>query len=141
MTPPAPAVRPLLSMSQNLFLSTTHFVQRGGIAALRHGQATVRDMRDAYERRRRRMIDGVRELGLGVATEPEGAFYVFADARHLASDSKKLAFELLARAAVAVTPGVAFGAAGEGFLRFSSSVAAETIDRALERLGAYLAAR
>ena len=131
---PEAAVRPLQSMAQNLFLSTTHFVQRAGIAALVHGEGTLRDMQIAYRRRRGLMLEVVRGLGLGVASEPRGAFYVFADARAITRDSRALAFDLLERAGVALTPGVDFGAAGEGFLRFSYSAADETIRRAAERL-------
>ena len=133
IAPPA-AVRTLQSMAQSLFISATHFVQRGGIAALEHGQDTLRAMRTAYARRRKLMLEGVRALGLEVASEPRGAFYVFANASRYDSDSRRLAFDLLDRAHVAVTPGVDFGAAGEGFLRFSYAAADETIRRALERL-------
>ena len=76
----------------------------------------------------------MRGLGLSVASEPRGAFYVFADARAIGGDSRALAFDLLERAGVALTPGVDFGAAGEGFLRFSYAAADETIRRAAERL-------
>jgi len=131
---PEPAVRPLQSMAQNLFLSTTHFVQRAGIAALEHGQDTLSAMRDAYARRRALMLEGVRGLGLGVETEPCGAFYVFADARRFDADSRRLSQRLLEDAHVAITPGVDFGAAGEGFLRFSYAAADETIRAALGRL-------
>ncbi len=136
---PEHAIRPLRSLAQSLFLSTTHFVQRGGIAALEHGQDTLKTMREAYTRRRSLMLDGVRALGLEVATAPRGAFYVFADARRFDPDSRRLAFDLLERVHVAVTPGVDFGEAGEGFLRFSYSAADETIREALERLSGALA--
>ncbi len=132
---PERAVRPLQTLAQNLFLSTNHFVQRAGIAALQHGAETLRTMREAYARRREQMLTGVRALGLEVATAPQGAFYVFADARKLDADSHRLALRLLECAHVAVTPGVDFGEAGEGFLRFSYAAADETIRRALERLG------
>ena len=138
---PEAAVRPLQSMAQNLFLSTTHFVQRAGIAALEHGQETLRAMREAYARRRALMLDGVRSLGLAVETEPCGAFYVFADARAFDADSRRLSRRLLEGAHVAITPGVDFGAAGEGFLRFSYAAADETISAAIERLGACEALR
>ena len=131
---PEVAVRPLQSMAQNLFLSTTHFVQRAGIAALEHGQETLRAMREAYARRRALMLEGVRSLGLGVETEPCGAFYVFADARKFDADSRRLSRRLLDEVHVAITPGVDFGAAGEGFLRFSYAAADETIAAAIDRL-------
>lgn len=135
---PPGAVRALQSMAQNLFLSTTHFVQYGGVAALEHGADTLRTMREAYARRRAIMLEGVRALGLEVASEPLGAFYVFADARRFDADSRRLSSRLLEGAHVAVTPGVDFGQAGEGFLRFSYAAADETIRAALERLAKVL---
>ncbi|UCE87997.1 MAG: pyridoxal phosphate-dependent aminotransferase [Deltaproteobacteria bacterium] len=131
---PADAMRPLQVMQQNLFISPNHFVQRAGIAALRHGAPAVAAMREAFDRRRRRIVEGLRELGFGVPVLPDGAFYVFADARAFGADSRKLAFDLLERTHVAVTPGVDFGEAGEGFLRFCYARPDAEIETALERL-------
>ncbi len=135
---PEGALRALQVMQQNLFISANHFVQRAGVAALRHGGATLEAMRQAYARRAERMVEGLRKLGLDVPGAPRGAFYVFADARAFGADSRRLAFDLLERAHVAVCPGVDFGAAGEGWLRFSLSASEDAIDEALERLGAAL---
>ena len=132
---PGPALRPLQILQQNLFISANHFVQRAGLAALEHGEATVREMRRAYGRRRRLLADGLRKLGFGVPADPAGAFYVFADARAFGADSRQLAFELLETTHVAVTPGIDFGAAGEGWLRFSCAASDATLREALARLG------
>ena len=91
-------------------------------------------MRAAYTRRRGLLVEGLRELGFEIPVPPAGAFYVFADARRFGSDSRRLAFDLLERAHVAVTPGIDFGAAGEGFLRFSLSAPDAQIEEALVRL-------
>ncbi len=131
---PAEAIRPMQSLAQNLFISTTSFVQRAGIEALRHGRETTEQMRDAYGRRRKLLLDGVRALGLEVPSLPRGAFYVFADASAYGDDSLQLAFDILERAHVAVTPGVDFGQAGEGFLRFSYTATEEQIGEGLSRL-------
>ena len=136
---PEPALRPLQVLQQNLFISANHFVQRAGLAALRHGAETVRRMREAYARRLPWLAAGLREIGFGVPCEPAGAFYVFADARAFGADSRKLAFELLEATHVAVTPGVDFGAAGEGWLRFSCALADADLAEALARLGRHLA--
>jgi aspartate/methionine/tyrosine aminotransferase len=133
IVPPA-ALRPLQVMQQNLFISANHFVQRAGIAALQHGEATRRAMLDAYARRRGLLVDGLRKLGFEIPLPPAGAFYVFADARRFGADSRRLAFDLLERAHVAITPGIDFGAAGEGYLRFSLSAPDAAIEEALERL-------
>jgi aspartate/methionine/tyrosine aminotransferase len=137
---PSAALRPLQVMQQNLFISCNHFVQRAGVAALAHGEPTRRAMLEAYTRRRERLIDGLRSIGFEIPVPPAGAFYVFADARRFGADSRALAFDLLERAHVAATPGVDFGAAGEGFLRFSLSAPDAQIETALERLAKALAA-
>jgi aspartate/methionine/tyrosine aminotransferase len=131
---PIEAARPLQILAQNLFISANHFVQAAGLAALREGAATVEAMRAAYDRRRRLLVDGLLRLGFGVPAMPKGAFYVFADARRFGSDSQRLAFDLLERAHVAVTPGVDFGAAGEGWLRFAYANSEAAIQEALTRL-------
>jgi aspartate/methionine/tyrosine aminotransferase len=134
VAPDARALRPLQVMQQNLFISANHFVQRAGVAALAHGEATRAAMVEAYTRRRGMLVEGLRALGLRVPAPPRGAFYVFADARAFGGDSRRLAFDLLERAHVAVTPGVDFGAAGEGWLRFSLSAPDAAIEEALARL-------
>jgi aspartate/methionine/tyrosine aminotransferase len=131
---PAPALRPLQVLQQNLFISANSFVQHAGLAALREGAATLLAMREAYARRLRLLVDGLRGLGLGVPVLPRGAFYVFADARAFGGDSLALAFELLERAHVGVCPGADFGEAGEGWLRFCCAASEASIAEALERL-------
>ena len=138
---PESALRPLQVLQQNLFISANHFVQRAGIAALEHGAPALEAMRAAYDRRRKILVAGLRELGFGVPRLPLGAFYVFADARAFGADSRRLAFDLLEDAHVAVTPGVDFGAAGEGWLRFSYAASESTIAEALERLARALPRR
>jgi aspartate/methionine/tyrosine aminotransferase len=135
---PARALRPLQVLQQNLFISANRFVQHAGLAALRHGAETLTAMREAYARRRLLLVEGLRKLGFGVPCVPPGAFYVFADARAFGSDSRALATELLERAHVGACPGVDFGAAGEGWLRFCSAASDASIGEALERLAAVL---
>jgi len=132
------ALRRLQIMGQNLFISPNRFVQHAGIAALEHGGDAVKEMRAAYQERRDLIVEGLRGLGFGIPSLPEGAFYVLADARRFGADSLALAFELLERAHVGTTPGVDFGAAGEGMLRFCYAASEETIERALESLGRIL---
>jgi aspartate/methionine/tyrosine aminotransferase len=91
-------------------------------------------MRESCDARRERLVGGLRRLGFGIERDPEGAFYVLADARRFGADSRALAFDLLERAHVGTTPGIDFGPAAEGRLRFCYAVRPETIDTALERL-------
>jgi len=132
---PRPALRALQSLSQNLFISVASFVQHAGIAALAHGATTTTEMCLAYAARRLALIDGLKKIGFAVPVVPRGAFYVFADARRFAADSRALASRILEEAHVAVTPGIDFGDAGEGFLRFSCTAPPQQIDEALARIG------
>jgi aspartate/methionine/tyrosine aminotransferase len=135
VAPDDAALRALQIMQQNLFISASEFAQRAGVAALAEGEATRAAMVAAYQRRRGLLVDGLRKLGFVVPAPPQGAFYVFADARAFGADSRRLAFDLLERAHVAVTPGVDFGAAGEGWLRFTLSAPDAAIAEALARIG------
>ena len=137
---PERAMRALVSMQQNLFISTAHFVQSVGLTALEEGGAHLRMMLAEYGRRRKLLVDGVRRLGLGVSVSPTGAFYVLADARRLGTDSVALAFDLLERAHVALGPGRDFGEIAEGFLRFSFATDYDDIARGIDRLGKVLPA-
>ncbi len=135
---PEVALRPLQILHQNLFISANRFVQHAGVAALREGGQTLVAMREAYARRRTLLVEGLRKLGLRIPSPPQGAIYVFADARDFGNDSLALAFTLLERARVGVCPGIDFGAAGEGWLRFCCAASEESIAEALERLARVL---
>lgn len=135
---PADLVRPLEVMAQNFFISASDFVQHAGIAALREAGPDAERMRQAYDRRRRYLVSALRELGFGVPVEPAGAFYVLADARRWGENSLELARRILRGAHVAVTPGVDFGPAAEGHLRFSYTAPEERIAEAVARLGRLL---
>jgi len=134
---PPQSVRTLRSLHQNFMISANNFVQYGGIAALRECDGHVARMRQEYDRRRRHIVPRLRSLGLGVQAMPAGAFYVLADARHISGDSLALAKEILEETGVALTPGIDFGAAAEGFLRFSYANSLEKIDLGLDRLENY----
>jgi aspartate/methionine/tyrosine aminotransferase len=134
-------IRPLQKLQQNFFLAPNSVAQIGGIAALREADADVIRMRSIYDQRRRFMIDRLREIGFGIPVEPTGAFYVFANARHLSGDSYTLAYDILEKARVGVTPGIDFGQGGEGYLRFTYANSLENIAEGLSRLERYVAGR
>ena len=138
---PSPNIRVLQRLYGNFFISTNEFVQWAGVAALREAGEESRRFRAIFDERRRAMIAGLRAIGLGVGFEPTGAFYVLANARHLGKDSVSLAYEILEGCHVAVTPGAAFGANAEGYLRFSYSTSLDRIQEGLTRLGRFLASR
>lgn len=138
---PLSSVRTLQILHQNFLICANHFVQRGGIVALQQCRGDVAAMRAVYDRRRKELVGRLRELGFGVHFEPQGAFYVLADARHIDGDSLRLAMDILEKTGVAVTPGIDFGQGAEGFLRFSYTRPFAEIVTALERLEGYLRQR
>ena len=131
-------IRPMQKLQQNFFISANAMVQKAGIAALKHGAKDVARMQKIYNTRRIFMIRRLKEMGLGITVEPTGAFYVFANAKHISSDSYKLAFDILEKAHVGVSPGIDFGKNGEGYLRFSYANSMENIEEGMQRLEQYL---
>lgn len=138
---PQPFIRPLQKLQQNFFLAPNSIVQIAGIAALKEADADVLRMKNTYDLRRRYMIDRLRAIGFGIPVEPTGAFYVFANARHLSTDSHALAYDILEKARVGVTPGIDFGKGGEGYLRFTYANSIENITEGLDRLERYVSGR
>lgn len=135
---PQPFVRPIQKMQQNFFISANSVVQIAGIAALEKAGADVARMKNIYNERRQYTVKRLKEIGFGITVEPTGAFYVFANAKHISQDSYKLAFDVLEKAHVGVTPGIDFGANGEGYLRFSYANSMENIVEGLNRIERYL---
>jgi aspartate/methionine/tyrosine aminotransferase len=97
-------------------------------------------LRRLCEAGRSKLVRGLRDLGFGLPRAPEGAFYLLADARRFGGDSRALASALLERAHVGTTPGIDFGEAGEGMLRFCYAVSESALDEALARLSEILPA-
>ncbi len=136
---PKECVRPMQKLQQNLFICASSTAQRGGIAALQSAEKEVEEMRKTYDSRRKYLISRLQNLGFDIKVPPTGAFYIFVNAKHLSSDSYKLAFDILEKAHVGVTPGIDFGENGEGFLRFSYANSIENIKEGMDRLGKYMA--
>jgi aspartate/methionine/tyrosine aminotransferase len=135
---PKPFVRAIQKVHQNFFISANAAVQKAGIVALQQTAEDVARMKRIYDERRRYMIQRLKELGFGITVEPTGAFYVFVNAKHLSHDSYGLAFDILEKACVGVTPGIDFGQNGEGYLRFSYANSLENIKEGLNRLEKYI---
>ena len=131
-------VRPIQKMQQNFFICASSLAQRAGIAALEETGPDVAEMKRIYNQRRKFMVRRLREMGFGITVEPTGAFYVFANAQHFSGDSYALAFDILEKAHVGVTPGIDFGPNGEGYLRFSYANSLQKIADGLERIERYL---
>jgi aspartate/methionine/tyrosine aminotransferase len=135
---PKAFIRPIQKVQQNFFISANSMIQKAGIAALKHAQDDVVQMTKIYDQRRRFMLKRLKELGFGITVEPTGAFYIFANAKHISNDSYRLAFDILENACVGVTPGIDFGQNGEGYLRFSYANSYVNIEEGMRRLDRYL---
>lgn len=84
------------------------------------------------------MIQRLRDLGFGLPVEPVGAFYMLVNAKHLSHNSYELAFEMLEKARVGVSPGIDFGQHAEGYLRFSYANSLDNIREGLDRIEHFL---
>ena len=135
---PEEFIRPIQKLQQNFFISANAFVQMAGIAALKEAGPDVARMRAVYNERRVYMLKRLKAMGLGIKTDPTGAFYVFANAKKFGMDSYEMAFDILESAHVGVTPGNDFGENTKGFLRFSYANSIENIKIGMDRLEKYL---
>ncbi|VVB90976.1 (5-formylfuran-3-yl)methyl phosphate transaminase [uncultured archaeon] len=135
---PAEYIRPLQKLQQNFFICVNSFVQHAGVAALRGTQEHVKEMIATYDKRRHYILKRLQEIGFGVKSEPEGAYYVLANAVKFGSDSLELSRRILEEAGVAVTPGIDFGDGAEGYIRFSYANSLENIREGMERIEKYL---
>ncbi len=125
-------------MQQNLFICASSTAQRAGIAALKAAKDDVAKMKATYNKRRKYLIERLQQLEFEIKVPPTGAFYIFVNAKHLSTDSYKLAFDILEKAHVGVTPGIDFGENGEGFLRFSYANSIENIEEGMNRFEKYI---
>ncbi|MBW2638007.1 MAG: pyridoxal phosphate-dependent aminotransferase [Deltaproteobacteria bacterium] len=135
---PKEYIRPLQKIQQNLFISANSFVQWAGVAALREAGDDVVRMRNIFNERRHFITARLREMGLGIAVEPTGAFYILGNIKQYEKDSYTMAFDILKEAKVGVTPGIDFGENCEGYLRFSYANSLENIAEGLNRIETYL---
>ena len=125
-------------MHQSFMISANSFVQAAGLAALKDAWPEIERMKGVYNERRLYMIQALKDLGFTIHVEPTGAFYVYADAGAFCDDSYKVAFDILDKGKVGLTPGVDFGSGGETFIRFSYANSLENIKEGLRRIGEYL---
>ncbi len=135
-------VQPLISFMQRFLLSTNTVAQVAGIHALQKAQHQTEYMCSIYNERRLYVLQALRELGFRIPVEPLGAFYMLFNAKHLAEkfggSSVDLAFDILEKAHVGITPGSEFGSQAEGFLRISYATSMENLREAMRRLGEYI---
>ena len=113
---------------------TASFTQIAGIEALRGDQSSVDEMSAEFKRRRDAFVSGLNKIRGFSCRVPKGAFYAFPNITKTGWTSKKLADALLEQAGVACLSGTAFGAYGEGYLRFSVANSLQNLNKALARI-------
>src|SRR5204862_4931279 len=113
---------------------TASFVQLAGVAALQGDHEPVRTMVAEFKRRRDILVDGLNKLPGVTCRRPRGAFYVFPNITGTGRSSAEVAERLLNEAGVAALSGAAFGAHGEGYLRFSYANSEANLTTALQRM-------
>jgi aminotransferase len=134
---PAPIMKQIIKLHQFAIMSAPTTAQYAAIEAMDHGDEDVEYMRGEYDMRRRMIVHELNEMGL-TCFEPEGAFYVFPSVAVSGMDSDTFCARLLREKHVAVVPGTAFGACGEGFVRISYCYSMKHITEALKRIKEFL---
>ncbi len=122
---------------QNLMISAAHFVQKAGETAILKGEAECKKMAVEFNKRRKFILNRLKECGLDPGYNPAGAFYVFLKYPDQSKKSLNLSMDILEKTGVAMTPGIDFGPGGEGFIRISYANSLKNIDEAIKRLKKY----
>ncbi|MCA0269517.1 MAG: aminotransferase class I/II-fold pyridoxal phosphate-dependent enzyme [Bacteroidetes bacterium] len=123
---------------QYVVMSSPTQAQIGAVTALKDCQPQVEEMRQAYDARRRAIVDGMNAAGLPTF-EPEGAFYAFPDIRSTGLTSEQFVTGLLEEERVACVPGDAFGPSGAGYIRCSYANSLENVEEAVRRITRFAA--
>ena len=134
---PAPLARQMLKIHQYAIMCAPTTAQLAAITALRDCDEDVAAMTAEYDRRRRLIYNGLRDIGIE-SFEPEGAFYIYPNIGKFGLTSEAFCEKLLYEHKCAIVPGIAFGAAGEGFARISYAYSVKHINQALERMEAFI---
>lgn len=134
---PAPIIKAMTRVHQYGIMSSPTTSQFAAIEAMKNCDRDVDEMRREYNNRRRYILEGFRQMGLS-CFEPLGAFYVFPCIKSLGMTSEEFCQKLLDEEKVAVVPGNAFGASGEGFIRCSYAYSIKNIEEALARISRFV---
>lgn len=130
---PANILAQMLKIHQFAIMCAPTTSQYAAVAAVRDGDGDIAMMRESYDQRRRFVLHTFEEMGLD-CFEPQGAFYAFPSIKRFGMTSDEFATRLLREEKVAVVPGTAFGACGEGFLRVSYAYSLKNLKEALGRI-------
>ena len=129
---PANIIEQMTKIHQFAIMCAPTTSQYAAVEALKNGDEDVKEMREAYNQRRRYLVNAFREMGLE-CFEPFGAFYVFPCIKEFGMTSDEFATRFLEEEKVAAVPGTAFGNSGEGFLRISYAYSLDNLKIAMER--------
>ena len=130
---PEPIIKQMTKIHQFAIMCAPTTSQYAAIEALKNGDNDVKEMRQAYNQRRRYLMKRFKDIGLE-CFEPYGAFYVFPCIKEFGMTSEEFATRFLREEKVAAVPGTAFGQSGEGFLRISYAYSMENLKEAINRL-------
>jgi aminotransferase len=130
-------VQALTRIHQYTLLCAPTMTQMAAIEALKNGEGEVEKMVQEYNRRRRFMVKRLNEIGL-TCFEPRGAFFAFPSVKATGMSSEEFSEKLLLQEKVAVVPGTAFGACGEGFVRCCYATSLPSIEEALRRMDRFV---
>ena len=134
---PKEIIQQMTKIHQYAIMCAPTTSQYAAIEALKNGDDDVKEMRQAYNQRRRFLMNAFKEMGLE-CFEPYGAFYVFPCIKEFGMTSEEFATKFLKEEKVATVPGTAFGDSGEGYLRISYAYSLDTLKIAMERLKAFI---
>ena len=134
---PAPLVKVMTKIHQSCIMSAPTTSQYAAITALRQCDDQIEMMRDEYNRRRRYVVNALNDMGL-TCFEPRGAFYVFPSIQISGLTSSEFCEQLLREKEVAIIPGSAFGASGEGYARISYAYSVDHLQTAMKRIREFL---
>ena len=134
---PAPLIEAMMKVHQYSMLCAPTLSQEAAIEALVNGDAAVAEMKEQYRMRRNFFVSALKDLGFPCHL-PRGAFYAFPSIRGTGLNSFDFAMKLLEEQKVAVVPGSAFGAGGEGFVRCSYATAMSDLEEAVRRIERFL---
>ena len=134
---PALIMEQMVKIHQFAIMCAPTTSQYAAVEALRNGDEDVAQMREAYNQRRRFLMNAFHEMGLQ-CFEPYGAFYVFPCIKEFGMTSDEFATRLLMEEKVAVVPGTAFGGCGEGFLRISYAYSLDSLKTAMGKIAHFV---
>ncbi len=139
---PVQYIRAVDNFAQNIFLAAPTTAQHAALAAFSDETKSILEQRrTSFEERRNYLVPEIKAMGFKVSSEPQGAFYIYADCSEITHDSEKFTEQLLEQAGVAITPGIDFGAyRAKQHVRFAYTTSLERLVEGVKRIKDYISA-